>query len=276
MTDVTTTLIAIGGAINIDDPLVLKEFIRRAGGSSAQITIIPTASTQPDAGEIYSQTFQKLGVADSPRIIQVRNREETLNPAHIETLRQATGIFFTGGNQVRISVMFGGTPLETELLSAYHRGTIIAGTSAGASILSTVMVAYGRSGSTPRQHMAQFLPGLGFSRHLYFDQHFRQRDRLGRLLYIVANHPGLLGVGIDENTAAIVEENPDGSGQLSVVGKNAVTVVDGRGMRVTNVAEVTGSRPIALSGAVIHILTHGCTLNLATRTAHIPLTKPEA
>jgi cyanophycinase len=167
---------------------------------------------------------------------------------------------------MRLSSIIGGTKLESELHTAYQRGAIIGGTSAGTAILSKVMLAYGHSGATPRERIAQFSQGFGFTDKIIFDQHFRQRDRLGRLAYAVATHPGLLGVGVDENTAAIVENDS----KISVIGKHAVTIVDGKNITASTVAEVTSSRPIAISGLQVHVLTPGCTFDMRKRTAYIP------
>jgi cyanophycinase len=167
---------------------------------------------------------------------------------------------------MRLSSIIGGTRLESELHKAHQRGCVIAGTSAGAAILSKVMLAYGQSGGTPRERIAQFSQGFGFTDKIIFDQHFRQRDRLGRLAYAVAAHPGLLGVGVDENTAAIVENDS----KISVIGRRAVTIVDGQNITASNVAEITASRPVAISGLQVHVLTPGCTFDIQKRTTHIP------
>jgi cyanophycinase len=133
------------------------------------------------------------------------------------------------------------------------------------------MLAYGKNGATPRQSSAQFVPGLGFTNRIIFDQHFRQRDRLGRLLYAVANHPGKLGVGVDENTAAVIEaDGPTQTEVLTVIGQNAVTIVDGRAIEATDVSELKPRQPVAVSGVRLHVLTHGCTFHLPEYRAHIP------
>ncbi len=260
------TLFAIGGAANAEDPVLFREFIRRAGGEAARLVIFPQASILADTGEYYRKIFKDLGVHRDPVVLEFRARPEADLPLHLEAVRAATGIFFAGGTQMRLAALFGGTALEAELLAAYQRGAVVGGTSAGAAILSRVMLAYGKGGATPRERMAQFSPGLGFADRIIFDQHFRQRDRLGRLAYAVAMHPGYLGVGVDENTAAIIE---DGT-HLTVVGRHAVTIVDGRSVTASNVAEVAGSRPVAISGLTVHVLTAGCTYNLRDREAHIP------
>jgi cyanophycinase len=260
-----TTLIAIGGALDFEEPSILEDFIKRAGGAKANILVLPQASSVANTGREYARTFQKLGVK-KPISLEVRSRAEVDRKSHLAALRGATGIFLAGGTQVRLTSLLGGTKFEEELLAAYRRGVVIAGTSAGTAVQSKIMIAYGRGGGTPRERSAQFAAGFGFTDRIIFDQHFRQRDRPGRLTYAIAMHPGALGVGVDENTAAIVE----GDLHITVRGRNAITIVDGKNMKGTNVAEITNSRPIAVSGLTIHVLTEGCSFDMRSRTAVIP------
>jgi cyanophycinase len=201
-----------------------------------------------------------------PVALEFRSREKADAKEHLNALRKATGIFIAGGTQMRLTSLMGGTKFESELLAAYRRGTVIAGTSAGTAVQSKIMIAYGRGGATPRERIAQFSTGFGFTDKIIFDQHFRQRDRLGRLAYAISMHPGALGVGVDENTAAIVEDDQ----HITVCGKNAITIVDGQNMKATNVAEITNSRPVAVSGLIIHVLTPGCSFDMKSRMAVIP------
>jgi len=257
---------AIGGAVDFEEPSIFKEFIRRAGGTKARIVVLPQASGLANTGREYCQTFHALGVKQKPVSLEFRVRAQADKPRHLEAIRTATGIFMAGGTQMRITTIIGGTTFESELSSAFKGGVVIAGTSAGTAVMSRVMLADGRSGATPRGRIAQFSPGLGFTDKIIFDQHFRQRDRLGRLAYAIAMHPGLLGVGVDENTCAIVEDDK----RICFCGKNAITIVDGSEMVSTNVAEVSGSRPVAVSGLKIHVLTAGCSFDMKMRKALIP------
>lgn len=257
---------AIGGAVDFEEPIIFKEFIKQAGGALARIVVLPQASGLKNTGREYMKIFQELGVKAKPVSLEFRERKETDKKMHLEALRKATGIFIAGGTQMRITAIIGGTDFEAELLSAYRRGTVVAGTSAGTAVMSKVMLAYGKGGATPRERIAQFSPGLGFTDKIVFDQHFRQRDRLGRLAYAISMHPGLLGVGVDENTCAIVEDDK----HITVCGRNAITIVDGKEMVSTNVAEVEGSRPVAVSGLKIHVLTQGCSFDMKKREAMIP------
>lgn len=260
-----TTLMPIGGNENHKKPVVLQEFVRRAGGENADIVIFPQPSILKDTGKDYANLFLELG-ARSARSLEFRNRAKSSADDFLKAVRSASGMFISGGTQMRLPVAIGGTPLEAAILDAYRRGVIIGGTSAGAAVMPKVMIAYGKGGPTPRERIAQFAPGLGLTDKIVFDQHFRQRDRLGRLLYLIAAHPGLLGVGIDENTAAIVQDELS----ITVTGSGAVTVVDGSEIELTNVAEVENGGAVAVNNVRIHILTSGCSFDANTRKAEIP------
>ena len=260
-----TTLMPIGGNESHKKPVVLQEFVRRAGGGSADIAIFPQPSVLTDTGQEYASLFLKLG-ARSARSLEFRTRAEACTDDFLSIVQTASGIFISGGTQMRLPALIGGTPLEAAILDAYRRGVIIAGTSAGAAVMPKVMIAYGKGGPTPRERIAQFAPGLGLTDKIVFDQHFRQKDRLGRLIYLIASHPGLLGVGIDENTAAIVEDESF----VTVSGSGAVTIVDGSEMEATNVAEVEHGGAVAVSNVRVHVLTEGCSFDVISRKASIP------
>ena len=260
-----TTLMPIGGNENHKKPVVLQEFVRRAGGENANIVIFPQPSILKDAGKDYANLFLKLG-ARSARSLEFRTRAESASDDFLKAVQSSSGIFISGGTQMRLPVAIGGTPLAAAILDTYRRGVIIGGTSAGAAVMPKVMIAYGKGGPTPRERIAQFTPGLGLTDKIVFDQHFRQRDRLGRLLYLIASHPGLLGVGIDENTAAIVEDELS----ITVTGTGAVTIVDGSEIESTNAAEVENGGAVAVNNVRIHILTSGCSFDANTRKAEIP------
>jgi cyanophycinase len=260
-----TVLMPIGGNESHKKPVVLQEFVRRAGGSHADIVIFPQPSVLVETGKDYASLFLELG-ARSARSLEFRTRAEAFADDFLMAVHSASGIFISGGTQMRLPALIGGTSLETAILEAYRRGVVISGTSAGAAVMPKVMIAYGKGGPTPREHMAQFAPGLGLTDRIVFDQHFRQRDRLGRLIYLISSHPGLLGVGIDENTAAIVEDESS----ITVAGSGAVTIVDGSKMVSTNVAEVENGGVVAVSNIIIHVLTSGCSFDVNTRSANIP------
>ena len=255
----------IGGA---EDKLrrrtILSEFVAAAGGDRARIAVIATASSLgPEVVEVYDALFRRLGAAE---VVSVRpeSREDAHDPDLVEEIGKATGVFMTGGNQLKLSAMILGTPFGDALVRAHREGTVIAGTSAGASIQSSHMVAFGGPGSTPKQRMTQVAAGLGLLQSAVIDQHFDQRNRYGRLLMIVSQSPSLLGIGIDEDTAAVVEE-VDGREIMRVVGKGAVAIFDPARI-VTNAYEAKRSSPLLASGVVLHVLPHGSRFDLTSRT----------
>jgi cyanophycinase len=259
----------MGGALDErKDPTVLMEFLRRAGGKKARILIFPQASARRDTGKEYVEMFKAFGAKEAISL-EFRKRAEAGTAEQIKLIRKAGGIFFSGGTQMRIAAAIGGTALEAELLAAYRNGCIVGGTSAGASILSKTMIAYGSGGPTPRERIVQFSAGLGFTDKFTFDQHFRQRDRLGRLIYAVASNPGIFGVGIDEDTAAIVEDNA----RLTVAGSGAVTIVDGLQVTDSDVAEIENGGAVAVSNLLVHVLTRDSVFDGRTRKASLPKKK---
>jgi len=251
----------IGGAEDkLGERVVLSRFVQLAGGDQAQIAVISTASSLGEAAtDLYRHIFSRLGVA---RVTGLRpeTREEANDPAAVEALKNATGIFMTGGNQLRLSSVIGGTKLGSAILDAHGRGIVVAGTSAGASAVATHMMAFGSSGATPKNRMAHVSVGLGLLVNVVVDQHFEQRTRLGRLLAVVAQSPSLIGLGLDEDTAAIV----DGDDILEVIGRGAVTIVDGSDV-ITDAFQVTGHKPMMVSNARLHSLPSGYRFDLRAR-----------
>lgn len=254
----------IGGA---EDKLrkrsVLTDFVRRCGGEKAKIAVIATASSLgPEIVEVYDALFRKLGAAE---VVSVRpvTREQSREDEFVEALSDVTGIFMTGGNQLKLSGAICGTPFGEAIHAARARGAVIAGTSAGASIQSSHMVAFGVGGSTTKQRMTQVAAGLGLVENCVIDQHFEQRNRYGRLLMIVAQSPQLIGMGVDEDTAAVVTIEDDHE-ILRVIGKGAVTLFDPANI-VTNAHEAPRSSPLLTSGVILHALPEGATFDLTTR-----------
>lgn len=253
-------LMPIGGAEDkLDDKIILSAFAQLAGGKRARIVIVPTASSIENAGLRYKAIFLGMG-AESAEVVYIGDRSDANGDAPLELLTDATGIFLTGGNQMRLSAIIGGTRFEQLVRQRHLAGAVVAGTSAGASILSAHMVGYGASGATPKMRMATMAAGFGLIDHVIFDQHFRQRDRVGRLLSLVATNPGLLGIGIDEDTAAIINED----NVLEVIGRHGVMIVDGSHM-FSNVFQVKGHGEITISDARLHVLTPGHRFDLKTR-----------
>lgn len=254
-------LMPIGGAEDkLDDKIILSTFMQLAGGSNARIVIVPTASSIETAGLRYKAIFLSMGV-ESAEVVYIGSREDANREDLVEQVNQATGIFLTGGNQMRLSAMIGGTRFEQLVRDANERGVIVAGTSAGASILSAHMVALGASGGTPKLRMAQMVAGFGLISNVIIDQHFRQRDRIGRLLSLVASNPGLLGVGIDEDTAAIIDDE----GVIEVIGRHSLTIVDGSEI-FSDIFQVKAYGEITVSNARLHLLTPGRRYDMKSRS----------
>jgi cyanophycinase len=254
-------LLAIGGAEDrFRDRTILRRFTELSGAGDARVAIIPTASAIDDAGQRYKAIFLELGAA-AAEVLYVGDRDDANRDELVALLAESTGIFITGGNQVRVASILGGTRLASTLIARSRAGVPIGGTSAGASVMSSVMVAGGRGGTTPRPHLAQMAPGLGLIDTVIIDQHFRERDRVGRLVTMVSLNPGLLGLGIDEDTAALIW--PDG--RLDVIGKGSVLVVDGTHMR-SDVYAARGKHPLTIANVVVHFVAEGGSFDLGQRT----------
>jgi cyanophycinase len=254
-------VIVIGGAEDkVRERVILSRFVKLAGGRDARIAVISTASSLgPLAGEMYRRVFGELGAAEVIPI-HTTNRAQCSDPIAVRAVREASGVFLTGGNQLRLSSTIGGTPLAQAIVRRHREGAVVAGTSAGASAMSTHMVAFGASGATPKQRMVQMAAGLGILPGVIIDQHFEQRNRLGRLLAIIASNPSLLGIGVDEDTAAVV--GPDRV--LEVIGRRSVTVIDGADSE-TDAWEVKAYRPIMISNVRLHSLPSGYRFDLERR-----------
>ena len=254
-------LLAIGGA---EDKLgskgILSRFVKLAGGPAARIVVLSTASSLGDeATAVYRELFSQFGVTDV-RGLRPVTRGEANQPACSELVADATGIFMTGGNQGKLSQVVSGTRLGDAIANAHDRGAVVGGTSAGASALSQHMVSFGAEGATPKHRMVHLAAGLGLLPGVIVDQHFGERNRYGRLLALVAASPSLVGLGIDEDTAALV--GPDGT--FEVLGRGSVLVVDGTHVE-SNAFEARRSQPIMVSGAVLHTLPAGFRFSLAER-----------
>jgi cyanophycinase len=257
----TGIVMPIGGAEDkIGRMTVLREVVRLAGGPDARMVVISTASSLGDEiTHAYLQLFATLGLTD---VVGIRpeSRAQSADPGLVAAVERATAVFMTGGNQVKLATLVVGTPLGAAILAAHGRGALIAGTSAGASILSAHMVSFGSGGATPKFRIGQVSQGLGLLDDVIVDQHFTQRNRFGRLLALIASNPAQLGLGIDEDTAAIIR--PDGL--LEVKGRGVVTIVDGSDV-VTTSYTATGTQPLMMSGIQLHTLPRGAVFDLRSR-----------
>jgi cyanophycinase len=256
-------IIPIGGAENKEnDRHILERFVRVSGGRDADIVVIPTASRLNETGPRYEKLFREIGAARVTSM-DFDTRRDCHEPGRLRRLEDATGVFFTGGNQLRISTLLGGTPVAKLIRLRNASGVTVGGTSAGASILSEHMIAFGDEGSSVISGSVRLAPGLGLTNRFIIDQHFRQRDRLGRLLTALAYNPFAVGIGLDEDTAAFI--GPDET--VEVEGSGGVTIVDASDVSFSSMDSVSEGQPVCLLGLKLHILVAGATFNLHTRVA---------
>lgn len=261
------SLFVVGGAEDRNGhKLILRRFIEESGGTSARIVVIATASSEAEKSlRIYEAAFADLGVKELHLSWQ-RHRIDAEDESLIEATNNATGIFFTGGDQLKLATTLGGTGFTRAMHARYREGTHIGGTSAGASALCTVMIARGHGKRAPRLSSVRLSPGLGILRRVIVDQHFQERDRFGRLIAAVIRNPYMLGFGIDEKTAFIV----DPKGDVEVIGKGTLTIVDGSNLQDSNVAAVGENQPLAFAGITLHVLAPGWGFNINTRELQLP------
>jgi cyanophycinase len=256
-------IIPIGGAEEkLQDRAILRRFAALAGGGDGCLAVIPTASRLRDTGDRYRGIFGDLGCTDV-RVRDIRTRKDAQRQDAAAALEGVTGIFLTGGNQLRLSTILGGTAVATAIRRLNAAGAPVAGTSAGAAYLSEHMIAYGSEGLIPRVGDVTLAPGLGLTNRVVVDQHFRQRGRLGRLLAALAFNPFVQGLGLDEDTAALI--GPDNS--LEVLGSGGVTIVDAAGIEYSSVATASPGDPLQLIGVRIHVLARGGRYHLDRREA---------
>lgn len=264
-------LLMIGGAEDkVGNRTILRRFVELAGGAQSHIAIIATASEIYDVvSRIYERIFLELG-ADKVQVLKLYSREQCCNEQMLAPIADATGIFLTGGNQLKLMTILGGTPAATRIRRAYRAGCVVAGTSAGASAVCQHMMAYGMSGITPRKAMMHFAPGLGLINRLLVDQHFGARGRTGRLVTALAHNPYLLGVGLDEDTA--IEVNPQR--MMTVLGRGSVTIVDGTDMTYNDIYRISDHAPLTIHNMRFHLLTHGYQFDITHRNPVVPVTPP--
>ena len=259
-------VIPIGGAEEkLSNPTILKKFVELCGGKDCRIIVIPTASELDDTGQRYVDIFKDLGAGDVVSL-PMEVRADANRKDYLVELKSADGIFITGGNQLRLSTILGGTPVSQAIRWLNAHGTHIAGTSAGAAIMPEHMIVGGGGGSTPTEDGVILAPGLGLTNSFIIDQHFRQRDRLGRLLTALSYNPFVTGIGLDEDTAAFI----DAEGVFEVVGSGAITVVDPGCLEYSSMGQVKPGEPVTLIGLNLHILAAGARYDSVSRLACVP------
>jgi len=261
LTENSGQLVIIGGAEDKKgESIILREFARRAGGTEARIVIMTVATGLPkEVGDNYINVFERLG-AEDVRVVDTEAREASSDESALKAIAKATGVFFTGGDQARITSILKDTEIHKALHQRLSEGLVIGGTSAGAAMMPDMMIVEGDSETNPRIEIVDMSPGMGFLPGVVIDQHFAERGRLGRLLSAVAQQPVALGFGIDENTAIAVKGT-----EFEVIGEGAVTVVDVSGITHTNLDKILKDEDLALCGVNLHILPHGYRFDLKSR-----------
>lgn len=256
-------IIPIGGGEQKDDnPVILDRFVQLCGGRDAHLMVIPTASKVEDTGDRYRKLFMGLG-AGEVSVLDFDTRRDAYEKGRIAELNECDGVFLTGGNQLRLSTLLGGTDIARTLRERNAHGVHIAGTSAGASFLSEHMIAFGEDNAAPHAGSVTLAPGLGLTNRVVIDQHFTQRNRLGRLITALAFNPFLIGLGLDEDTAAFI--GPDLT--VEVEGSGTLTVVDAERLKFSSMDQAGPHDPISMLGITMHVLIRGATFNLHTRDA---------
>lgn len=246
------TLIVIGGHESKESHRpILEEVARRAG--TGKLVVATLASEEPEEQwREYQRVFSELGVRRIEQL-DVRRREQLLEDPQLELLDDMRVVFFAGGDQMKITSRFGGTPLCQRMRELYDQGATIAGTSSGASVMSETMMIAGEGQHSPQvEGSLRMAPGLGLLSGVIIDQHFAERGRMGRLLGAVAQNPRLLGLGIDEDTAVVFE----GDRRFRIIGSGAVYVLDGSPITYTTAAE-DGPQTLSIYGMKVHVLSAG-------------------
>ncbi len=264
-----TAVLVIGGAEDkVHGREILHTFFGRAGSTDAHIAIIPSASREPAiTGGRYVSIFEEMG-AKQVELLDIQQREQCEEPQIQACLEACTGVFLTGGDQLRLCAVLADTPvMETIRLRVQRAQLTLAGTSAGAAVMGYHMIAGGGSGESPNRSLVDLATGLGFIPGVIVDQHFQNRNRMARLISAISAHPELLGIGIDEDTCAMLE----GDALLQVMGKGTVTIVDPGEVSYTNQADIGATDPLSIYNLRLHVLSHGDRYHLHQRTVLAPV-----
>ncbi len=264
-------LLVIGGAEDkYNERRILRKFLELTGtdGGETNVLIVPVASDFPEfAADIYVQAFRRLGITN-PRVLRATSRQDVFAAEADALFDGVNGVFITGGDQMRLVSLLGGTKFAQKLRQvATETNVVLAGTSAGAAGMSTSMIVRGDATPHPHKNSVRLSPGLGFLKNIIIDQHFTERGRISRLITAVAYNPYNLGIGIDENTAIIL----DNEGVLEVFGEGGVTIVDGSHITYNEIAEVDDFQSFSVCGVQLHILGNGLIYDYFGRT---PLQPP--
>ena len=263
-------LIAIGGAedkgtdletgdiyrnnLNFFELGILRRIMQEAGGPGARIEVITTASTIPqEVANNYLNAFGKIGCTNIG-VLNIRNREDVLKPEYVERISKCHCVMFSGGNQMRLSAIFGGTRFLKILHDRYqHENFIIAGTSAGAMAMSNTMIYEGNATRAHLKGEVKITTGLSFIDTVIIDSHFEKRGRFGRLSQAVASNPSCIGIGLGEDTGMLVTEG----NKMEAIGSGLVIIIDGHDIRHSNIADIPEGNPISVENIVVHFCEKG-------------------
>ena len=267
-----TTLIAIGGGEMADAEEPVEEILRYLEKrKDPRLVVMTVATSEPEsAANKYNGIFRSKGLKHV-EVINVDQREDCFSKAALKKVEAADALFFTGGDQLNITSLLGGTPLHDLLRERYSEGVLIAGTSAGAAMMSSSMIISGKSDAAPQVSGVEIAPGMNLIEGTIIDSHFSERGRHGRLLTAIAHFPQVLGLGIDEQTAIVFR-----NGGFKVVGKGAVTVIDGSQMRYCDLPYRRDRETIGMFGVDVHVLPSGYSYNMNDRTPIAPELKKMA
>jgi cyanophycinase len=242
---------------------ILKSILNEMGGPSKRIEIVTTASSIPvEVGQNYLSAFLKLG-CENVGHMDIRNREQASRSEYLERLRQCDAIMFSGGNQLRLTAIFGGTAFLDILHARYEQEHfVIAGTSAGAMAMSNTMIYQGNATDAHLKGEVKITTGLAFIKNVIIDSHFNKRGRFPRLAQAVASNPSAIGIGLGEDTGVIIKNGME----LKAIGSGAVYIIDGQKINYSNIADIEEKAAISVEGLIVHILEAGNCYNIKTRT----------
>ncbi|MEL6383602.1 MAG: cyanophycinase [Cyanobacteria bacterium J06626_18] len=261
-------IMAIGGAEDkVGSCTILTTFFHSAGGTKAAIGIVPCASQEPSVvGDRYRRIFTQMGARDI-QVLDIRCPHECDEDHWLKLLDDCTGIFLSGGDQVRLFTFLNDSTFMRVIKERLQMGTLVlAGTSAGAAVMGEKMISGGSSGESPNRSLVDLMDGLGIIPELLVDQHFHNRNRMARLMSAIAAHPDKLGIGIDEDTSAAFK----GDGTFQVLGKGTVTIIDPRELTHTNYRVSDATSPLSLHDLRVHILSHGDRYDYKQRSVYTP------
>lgn len=270
-------LVAVGGAedkgtdlekgivqrnrLNFFELGILKNIVSLVADGEPYVEVVTTASSIPDeVAQNYKDAFEKLGCLNVGHM-RIRTREDAAQPEYIERLKACNCIMFSGGNQLRLSSIFGGTEFLDVLKQRYQEGFLMAGTSAGAMAMSNTMIYEGNAALANLKGEVKITTGLGLLQNVIIDTHFDKRGRFNRLAQAVAAQPGAIGIGLGEDTGVIVSQGHE----LKAIGSGSVVIVDGKNIEHNNIADIEFGKPISVENIIVHIMSQGDVYNLETR-----------